>query len=277
MGGGDKTDTGGTNSNPPLPPQFGANDNWVVYYARIQQFFVAYNIGDANRKLAILLTSLSQEVYEILMDLCFPDQPETKSYKEINEILKGHYTPSVAVYAERRKFYDAQQNEHESVSDYVARLRGLTRHCKFGATFNDVVRDKFVCGLLKGPLFNKAMEMEPTATLEACVEAVIKKEATLEQSSSTSTESIHYVQSSGISCVVCGNANHKSHECRFKGYVCRSCNKKGHLAKMCKEKRNRTQEKAKQGSHHYVELDTNEHHDEDDEPDDERITWSGLH
>lgn len=177
MAGGDSNRTGDSkndSNNPPLPAQFEANANWVVYFARIEQFFVAYNIEGASRKRAILLTSLSQDVYELLMDLCFPNAPETKSYKEINEILKEHYKPSVTVYAERRKFYEAQQNKCESVADYVARLKGLTRHCKFGTSFADIVRDKFVCGLLKGPLFNKAMELEPTATLEACVEMVIK-------------------------------------------------------------------------------------------------------
>lgn len=223
-----------------------------------------------------MLTSLSLDVYELLLDLCFPGLPEAKSYKEINEILKEHYKPSVSVYAERRKFYEAQQNKCETVANYVARLKGLTRHCKFGTSLKDVLRDKFVCGLLKGPLFNKALELEPTATLEACVEVIVQKEAAMEQSDSMSTESVHYVRSSGISCVVCGDASHKSEECRFKGYVCRSCNTKGHLAKMCKKKRNQTQGKSKQISQNFVELDPDEQYNQNDASDDERFTWSTL-
>ncbi|KAG4073318.1 hypothetical protein HA402_002663 [Bradysia odoriphaga] len=266
--------SGSDSSNPPLPARFEANENWIVYFARLEQFFVAYSIEESNRKRAILLTSLSQDVYELLMDLCFPEPPEAKSYKEIHEILKEHFKPSVSVYSERRKFYEAQQKNSESVADYVARLKGLTRHCKFGSSFNDIVRDKFVCGLLKGPLFNKGMELEPTATLAACIEVVIKKEATLEQSGST--ESMHYVKRSNPSCFVCGDANHKSKECRFKGYVCRSCNTKGHLAKMCKGKRKQAPGEAKQEQvgQHYVSLDdfnANDHLDEYDECDNERM------
>lgn len=284
MPGGGSSGTGGTNSNqndssnPPLPAQFEAGGNWIVYVARIEQYFVAYNITDDNRKRGILLTSLSQDVYELLMDLCFPILPETKSFKEINEILTKQYKPAVSVYAERRKFYDAGQKQGESVADFLARLRGLTRHCKLGNSFNDVLRDKFVCGLLRGPLFNKAMELEPTADLEACVDAVIRKEATLGQGLSSSTESMHYVKSSSKSCYVCGDASHESKACKFKGYVCRSCNTKGHLAKVCKRKQNQTQDQTKQAGHHYVELDGDGHQDEDDDYDygeAERITWPG--
>lgn len=265
MTGGSTSGTGSTNSgsdSPPLPVQFQANGNWIVYFARIEQYFVAYNIEDANRKRAILLSSLSEEVYSTLMDLCFPDLPATKSFKEINKILEGHCQPVVCVYAERRKFYDAQQSENESVAEYVARLKGLSRYCKFGSSFNDVLRDKFVCGLLKGPLFNKAVELEPTAKLEDCIELVVKKEATLKQNSSE--VSVHYVKRSNESCYVCGDASHKSQACKFKNYICRSCNTKGHLAKVCKNKQNQAQEPTKRVDHHYVELDGDYHQDEDD-------------
>lgn len=261
MPGGGTNGAGGTNSSnngqanesssPPLPAQFEPNGNWIVYVARIEQYFVAYNITEDGRKRAILLTSLSQDVYELLTDLCFPDLPETKALKDICEILKTHYRPKVSVYAERRKFYDAQQNEGESVADYVARLKGLTRHCKLGDSFNQVLRDKFVCGLLRGPLFNKAMELEPTADLAACIEVIVKKEATLDQNVSTVTESVCYIKSNANPCHVCGDTKHKSQSCKFKSYVCRSCNVKGHLARACNKKSGQT----KQAGHHYVDFD----------------------
>src|SRR5687768_3023041 len=119
------------------------------------------------------------------------------------------------------------------------------------------------------------MELEPTAKLEACVDVVIQKEATLGQSLSSSTESIHYVKSSCKSCYVCGDATHESKACKFKGYVCRSCNTKGHLAKVCKKKQNQTQAQSKRVAHHYVECDGDGHQDGDEDydyGDTERIT-----
>lgn len=208
-----------------------------------------------------MLTSLSQEVYTRIMDLCFPDLPETKSFKEIGEILKETYKPVVTVYIERRKFYEAEQNEGESVENFLARLRGLTRHCKFGNSFNDVLRDKFVCSLSKGPLFNKAIEMEPTANLEACVEAVLKKEATLSQDPSSLTASMHYIQRNSKSCEVCGDIKHKSKVCKFKTYVCRVCNVKGHLAKVCSK--NGPDKKKAQANYH-LEMDDNSNSEDDE-------------
>lgn len=89
------------------------------------------------------------------MDLSFPDTPEVKTYKDICGTLKKHFTPAVSVYAERKKFYDAHQQSNESVAEFVARLKGLTRYCKFGACFKDVLRDKYVCGVSQEAVFNK--------------------------------------------------------------------------------------------------------------------------
>ncbi|KAG4074725.1 hypothetical protein HA402_008451 [Bradysia odoriphaga] len=119
-GTGDTNSSGNNNDSPPLPAQFEASGNWMVYVARLEQFFIAYNIKEDNRKRAMLLTLLSEDVYSTLMDVCFPNAPETKTFKEINDILKKQYQPAVCVYAERRNFYNAKQTINESVADYLA-------------------------------------------------------------------------------------------------------------------------------------------------------------
>lgn len=68
----------------PLPAQFNAtDDDCNVYDARLKQFFLADNVTDDNRKAAVILTSLSNEVFKILSNLCFPDDPDKKSFSEI--------------------------------------------------------------------------------------------------------------------------------------------------------------------------------------------------
>lgn len=57
-------------NNVPLPMQFGNNNNWIVYADKLDQYFLAYKIIDDNQKRAILLTSLDEDVYETLSDLC---------------------------------------------------------------------------------------------------------------------------------------------------------------------------------------------------------------
>lgn len=61
-GGTSSTSSNNNDSSLPLPAQFEASGNWIVYVARVEQYFVAYKIDDDNRKRAILLTSLSEGV-----------------------------------------------------------------------------------------------------------------------------------------------------------------------------------------------------------------------
>ena len=49
--------------------------------------------------------------------------------------------------AERYRFYKRDQQESESVSDFVVILKKLASTCEFGNFLNEALRDRFVCGL----------------------------------------------------------------------------------------------------------------------------------
>ena len=63
------------------------------------------------------------------------------------DVLKKHYEPKTLVIAEHFQFHRRNQAVGESVAEYIAGLRRLTRHCEFGAYLDDAFRDRFVCGL----------------------------------------------------------------------------------------------------------------------------------
>lgn len=93
----------------PLPSQFRNDNNWNVYADKLDQFFIAYKIDDDNQKRAILLTSLEEEVYDKLSDLCFHDMPGSKAYKDVCTIMKENFTKQFCVFIERLRFYEAKQ------------------------------------------------------------------------------------------------------------------------------------------------------------------------
>ena len=241
----------------PLPTQFGMNDDWNVYSVRIGQYFVAYGIENDERKRAILLTSLSDQVFSTVIDLCFPNTPESQTYKSLCEIMKKHFAPIVSVYCERATFYKVEQKVNESVTEFVARLKKAALFCRFGNYLDLVLRDKFVSGLLKGPIFEKVCEQEHNAPLETCVEAALKKELAIKQRSSKGDvwdvcKVEHMKQSKKFNkfnkpgakqkqsspkvknCFACGESNHLFRSCKYKSVDCKKCKVKGHLAKVCK-------------------------------------------
>lgn len=165
------------NLHPPLPVQFQADNNWNIYLAYIEQYFLAYNITNYDRKRAILLTSLSFEVFSTLWEFYYPENLTSQPFEDICEVLKALFP--LSVYDKRSKFYYAKQQLHESVMDFVVRLIYLTEKCEFIEQFENVARDEFIYELLKGPVFNKLIQLGSAATFEECVRVALEKEVTV--------------------------------------------------------------------------------------------------
>ena len=77
------------------PPEFDADkESWTCYAERLDLYFVANNIEDAERKRSILLTACGAESYKTLRNLLQPEKPTGKSYQELVALLEKHYHPT---------------------------------------------------------------------------------------------------------------------------------------------------------------------------------------
>ena len=128
------------------PFQLGVDD-WEQYTERLEQYFVANAVEDADKKRAVLLTVVGKETYSLLSNLVAPAKPASKSYGELVAVLKAHLKPKVLVIAERFRFHQCRQRENETATQYMAELRKLADKCQFKDYLEEVLRDRFVCGL----------------------------------------------------------------------------------------------------------------------------------
>lgn len=55
--------------------------------------------------------------------------------------------PKKLVIAERYKFYCAHQEPGKDINSFAAKLKNLSKSCKFGNFLDEALRDRFVCGL----------------------------------------------------------------------------------------------------------------------------------
>uniref|UniRef100_A0A8D8TZT8 Uncharacterized protein n=1 Tax=Cacopsylla melanoneura TaxID=428564 RepID=A0A8D8TZT8_9HEMI len=83
------------------PPQFDIGDEGPVFLEVLDQFFTANRITD-DRKVSILLTSVSNSVYKVLRSLCDPELPSSKTYDSLCTILKNQLTPNVPIFWSER-------------------------------------------------------------------------------------------------------------------------------------------------------------------------------
>ena len=142
-----------------------AKEDWKVYEERMSHFFEANEITGAAKKRAIFLSSVGASTYSLLRSLVAPAKPGEKTFTELITALSNHFQPAPSPIVERFKFHSRVRKPGESVADFVAELRRLSEHCKFGTTLNDMIRDRLVCGI-KDDALQKRLLAEPELTYE---------------------------------------------------------------------------------------------------------------
>ncbi|XP_061704165.1 uncharacterized protein K02A2.6-like [Cydia pomonella] len=123
-----------------------ATDNWRLYVDRLEQYFVVNKV-DKELHVPTLITVMGAECYELLVNLCTPDKPITKTFTEVAAILERHLQPKHSELAERYKFRQRKQSSSESVAEYVAVLKKMSITCEFGTWLEESLRDQLVCGM----------------------------------------------------------------------------------------------------------------------------------
>lgn len=125
---------------------------WSIFKSRFTQYCTANNITSETdkagvRRRALLLTALMEDTYRIARNLAFPSDLEELEFSKLLEILDEHFRSKRSSFAERYKFYKAEQRPGEELADWAARVRSLAQHCGFKTELDTALRDRFVLGL----------------------------------------------------------------------------------------------------------------------------------
>ena len=231
-------------------------ESWPSYIERLGHYFVANDVKDAEKKVAILLSSCGVTTYTIIRNLLAPDLPSTKSFDQIVAAAGKHFNPKPSSIVQRFRFNSRSRKEGESVADFVAQLRQLSEHCQFGEALSDMLRDRIVCGIndqrIQRRLLSesdltlaKAMESADkdantlkTGATGASAQPVLQLPATMGRGRTVKRNSPRSnQQSSSASCYRC-HGKHLATACPFMDAQCHSCGKKGHISKACRSRRN---------------------------------------
>ena len=86
------------------PYDLDKSEEWASYVERLEQFFIANKITEAERKVAVLLTVIGSKAYSLLRNLLAPAKPADKDFDEIVQVLQNHLSPKPLIIAERFKF-----------------------------------------------------------------------------------------------------------------------------------------------------------------------------
>ena len=68
--------------------------DWKSYIERAQQYFAANDVADANKKRAILLSSVGDKTYRTIKDVLSPEAPATVKLNVLTDKMTKHFQPA---------------------------------------------------------------------------------------------------------------------------------------------------------------------------------------
>ncbi|XP_062549814.1 uncharacterized protein LOC134214465 [Armigeres subalbatus] len=152
-----------------------SRDDWNVYHERLEQFFEVNDISEEKRS-AFLISVIGAEAYKSLRDLCHPALPKDKPFADLCELLRKQFSPQIAIFRERVKFYNARQDPNENVTQWYGKLKRLSVDCKFASNLESVLLDKFITGLRPGQVLDRLCEENEKLKLELALDIAVNKE-----------------------------------------------------------------------------------------------------
>ena len=148
------------------------------YLLRLQNYFDMKKLTDnkaetKKSKTQILINSIGAKYIQLLMNLTAPDNPREKSYEELVELLKGHLSPAPNTFSEQHKFLSRQQNQTESIAEYVSALQELALTCDWtcphpncGKSITSVIlRAQFIRGIYESETREKLLQQPDQKTI----------------------------------------------------------------------------------------------------------------
>ncbi|KFD47113.1 hypothetical protein M513_12023, partial [Trichuris suis] len=235
---------------------------WEEYAERLEFYFAANGIRDAQKKLAVLCSVCGPKTYSVIRSLTSPQSPASMSFTEVMKLLQEHFAPKPSEIYCRFQYQRRFQQQGEGIANYVAELRRLAQHCNFGETLESRLRDQLVCGL-RDEMLQKQLLSIKDLTLATAIDRAVSAEAAvaqvMEMRAPTTVESYDVKRLAGSSnsrnnsqrtrrrrsmetiaqpckpCHRCGG-QHSPRTCRFKSAVCNYCKKVGHIERACRAK-----------------------------------------
>ena len=112
--------------------------DWTWYEMSLKQFLTANSIAaptetNPDRRKAILLSSIGIRSRGVVRSLCAQDDPDTKSFDQLFELIRMHYGKPPTNSIARQNLSEAKQAKSEFIDEFLVRLRDLSIDCQYDA------------------------------------------------------------------------------------------------------------------------------------------------
>ena len=100
-------------------------EEWKQYVERLEQYLIANEVENADKKRAIFLSTIGPQAYKLLSSLVVPESPSEKAYTDLVKAMTDHHSPPPSEIVQRYHFNMRFRQQGETVAMYVSELRAL--------------------------------------------------------------------------------------------------------------------------------------------------------
>ena len=100
--------------------------------------------------------------------------------RNLKQLFKAYCNPRKNLIFERHKFNTRNQDENETIDQYVTALRTLAATCEFESLHDGLIRDRIVCGI-KAQTLKERMLRENDLTLQKAIDIYRAAETSRDQ------------------------------------------------------------------------------------------------
>ena len=191
---------------------------------------------------ALLLHSAGEAVQEIFETLA--ETGEAKDYEKAVKALNDYFIPKVNSTYQNHVFRSMEQQDGETVAQFVTRLRQVVKDCDYGEQAENQIRDQVVQRCKSHELRKKLLGKGEKLTLELLLSTAENHERVQAQlESMEGGKDVNFVrdkqQDKGKrACYRCGKSGHfgRDSECPAKGKTCHKCGGADHFSSQCRTK-----------------------------------------
>lgn len=161
---------------------YGNKIDWEIFQDQFNNYLYLNNINNDDKKIALLLLSINEEIYSVVKWFTWPIEPKKywqNKYVELCNVICGQFPGCKCLseaFSERLRFYSAKQTDIESTVDWFDRIRYLSMNCKFGQFYESTLLDRFISGLKPSLLMEKLLNEKQLLSLGDTLELVKKFE-----------------------------------------------------------------------------------------------------